>query len=157
MDTPEKRAQLLALAEEIFDLSRLTSGARARARTGDHVEMLTETESLTLGLLGKHDIMTVGEIQKEIGVLPAQMSRIVRSLENKGGVAYIECTINPSDRRKIDVTLTVEGKSALNAYKEERTSSAVRLLATLDPEERDEFMRILRKLRDNIDKAMSNK
>ena len=48
MDTPEKRKQLKALAEEVFTLTQLGSRARAQARAGDAVEILTETENLTL-------------------------------------------------------------------------------------------------------------
>lgn len=156
MDTPEKRKQLEQLADEIFDLSKLTSQARAQSRTNG-VETLTETENLTLDLLRKQEVMSVGEIQKSIGVLPAQMSRVIRGLEDKSGTAYITCSINPDDRRKIDVTITPEGLSALEAYRSARMSSIIRILASLDVEERTEFMRLLRKIRDSVSKAMKNK
>src|SRR5258705_397352 len=50
---------------------------RARRRAGD----LKEVEYLTLALLQQNESMIVGEIQRLLGVLPAQMSRIIRSLE----------------------------------------------------------------------------
>ncbi len=150
MDTREKRKQLQALAEDVFELSKLGSRARAQARSGDSVDTLTETETLTLDLLSKHDSLTVGEIQREIGVLPAQMSRIVRSLEDKSSGPYIECNINPEDRRKVDVSITSEGRKVLEAYREERLGAAVRLLAVLTQTERDEFANILNKIRDHL-------
>ena len=154
MDTPEKRKQLKALAEEVFALSQLGSQVRAQARTGDAVEVLTETETLTLDLLSKQEVMSVGEIQRAVGVLPAQMSRIVRALEDKAGTAYIKCAINPQDRRKIDVSITPEGSKALEAYRTARTSMTVRFLSVLTLAERDEFMRILRKLQDHMSKTV---
>jgi DNA-binding MarR family transcriptional regulator len=149
MKTPESRKQLEQLAEEIFGLSNLASRVRARAR-GSAVEMLTETEHLTLDMLERHGAMTVGQIQKGIGVLPAQMSRIIRALEDKSGSPFIECAINPDDRRKIDVALTAEGRKALASYQSARIASILGILSILDPAERDDFMRILRKIRDNM-------
>ena len=80
MNTPQKRQQLAALAEEVFELGKLGSRMRAAARTDESASTLTETETLALDLLSKQGEMTVGEIQKGIGVLPAQMSRIIRAL-----------------------------------------------------------------------------
>src|SRR5205809_5814157 len=74
---------------------------RGRRRTGD----LKEVEFLTLSILQDHGTMIVGDIQRLLGVLPAQMSRIIRSLENRER-AFIACRINPRDKRKIDVCMT---------------------------------------------------
>lgn len=156
MDTPEKRRQLEALAQEIFGLSKLTSQVRAQARK-DEVEALSETEGLTLDLLAKNRVMSVGEIQKAIGVLPAQMSRIIRSLEDKGGQAFISCSINSEDRRKIDVSLTETGAKAIAEYRNARMSTILTSLAVLSQSEREEFMRMLRKIRDGMSKHLIRK
>jgi len=153
MDTPEKRKQLEELAQEVFELSKLGSLARARSRK-DGVEVLSETENLTLELLTKREVMTVGEIQKSIGVLPAQMSRVIRSLEDKGGSAFISCAINPEDRRKIDVSITPEGLAAFEAYRSARLGMSMKVLAVLTLKEREDFRRILRKLGSHISKSI---
>src|SRR5262249_51625995 len=62
---------------------------RGRRRTGD----LKEVEFLTLAILQEHGTMIVGDIQRLLGVLPAQMSRIIRSLENRDR-PLISCQIN---------------------------------------------------------------
>ena len=105
--------ELDRMAEEIFDLIKVASVARARSRTGSPEE-LTEAEFLALDALMQRGPLSVGDIQKRIGVLPAQMSRIIRSLESKGGDAFVTCGINPKDRRKIDVTIAPEGVNAAN-------------------------------------------
>lgn len=156
MDTHEKRQQLEKLASEIFELTKLIYRARALTRA-DAIELLTETESLALELLSKNEVMSVGEIQKSVGVLPAQMSRIVRALEDKGGEAYISCSINPNDRRRIDVSLTDAGKKALQAYRNARLASIMKILSILDVTDRDEFMRMLRKIHKNISNTIENK
>src|SRR5438552_11441713 len=52
---------------------------RGRRRASD----LKEVEFLALAILHGRGTMIVGDIQRLLGVLPAQMSRIIRSLENR--------------------------------------------------------------------------
>src|SRR5438552_14161854 len=88
------------IAHELFQVVTqiCLSTLRGRRRTGD----LKEVEFLTLSLLQAHGIMIVGDIQRVLGVLPAQMSRVIRSLENRER-PLIQCSINARDKRKIDV------------------------------------------------------
>ena len=131
---------------EIFDLYRIIALARSRQPSGP--DDLSEAEFLTLDLLTKRQPLTIGEIQKEIGVLPAQMSRIVRSLEEQGGRGYVECRINPRDRRRIDVTLTEDGSKAYESYRSVRLGSMYEILRVLPVDDRLHFMRILGQIRD---------
>src|SRR5262249_13038627 len=73
-------------------------------RRGD----LKEMEFHTLALLQQHHTLIVGDLQRYLSVLPAQMSRIIRSLESREE-ALIACCINPQDKRKINVKLTPAG------------------------------------------------
>lgn len=157
LENRSNQNQLESLAEEIFELTNMSSRARARAHTDDSVESLTESELLTLDLVCKQDVMTVGEIQRTVGVLPAQMSRIVRSLEDKSGKAFVRCAINPQDRRKIDVSITPAGRKARDAYRSARLGMTVGILEALGPKERDDFMRTLRKIRRHFDNLLTNK
>jgi DNA-binding MarR family transcriptional regulator len=156
MKTEASRKKLEEMASEIFELTMLSTLARARARTADHQAeaQLTETEFLTLDVLAKHGPMTVGEIQKTIGVLPAQMSRVIRALEGKSGGAFVDCSINPDDRRRVDVSLTAAGQTAHTAYRNARLAMTMQILSGLSPDDRDEFIRILRTIRGHIDKRL---
>jgi len=100
--------------------------------------------------------MTVGEIQKQIGVLPAQMSRIIRALESKSE-PLIECKINPGDKRKINVELTPIGAKAHQSYRQLKLGSIEKMLLELDDQDREEFMRILRKIRETTRNTLSKK
>src|SRR5262245_51103275 len=84
------------------------SALRGRRKGGD----LKEVEFLTLSLLQAHRTMIVGDIQRMLGVLPAQMSRIIRSLEARDR-PLLSCRINSRDKRKVDVCLTAAGEKAL--------------------------------------------
>src|SRR3954453_18189150 len=94
------------LAHDLFQLVThiCLSTLRGRRRGGD----LKEVEFLTLSLLQSHGTMIGGDIQRLLSILPAQMSRVIRSLENRER-PLIECRINPRDKRKINVCLTPHG------------------------------------------------
>ena len=143
---PDSQETLDRMAAEIFELYRLIALARSHRPSGP--DDLSEAEFLTLDLLTKHQLRTIGEIQKEIGVLPAQMSRIVRALEEQGGRGYVECKINARDRRRIDVSLTKGGAKAYENYRTARLGSMYEILRVLAPNDRIEFMRMLGQIRD---------
>src|SRR6266852_2904112 len=88
------------IAQDLFEVVTqiCLSSLRGRRRSGD----LKEVEFLTLSILHAQGTMIVGDIQRLLGVLPAQMSRVIRSLENRER-PLILCRINSRDKRKIDV------------------------------------------------------
>jgi DNA-binding MarR family transcriptional regulator len=149
---PHTQETLEKMAEQIFELSRLASLARSR-KPASALE-LTESEFLTLDLLAKHEPLTIGEAQKAIGVVPAQMSRIIRSLEGQEGGGYIGCSINPHDRRRIDVILTERGREAHKKYRLARLRTITDILSILPPEDRIEFMRILGLIQDHFERSL---
>jgi len=143
--------ELEQMAEEVLAASQLAAAARSRLAQG--TAGLTETEFQALDALvkGQHQPLTVGEIQRQIGVLPAQMSRILRSLENRDeGQSLLQCRINPQDRRRVDVTLTPAGKTAYHKYRKGRLSFLVDFLTNLTPNDRVVFMKIIRDFHQRI-------
>lgn len=154
MKTAASRKQLEQLADEVYGVTRGVLALRARSKAAGPEE-LTESEFITLDLLTGRESMTVGEIQKQMGIPPAQMSRIIRSLEDREGDALVKCSINEQDRRKVDVTLTEPGRKAHHRYREVRRSTALQFLQHLNQEDREVFMRILRSFRKEIDKHLS--
>lgn len=135
------------LAQELFDLIThfCMVSPRGRRRNGD----LKEVEFLTLSLLQHHATLIVGDIQRQLGVLPAQMSRIIRSLEARER-PLIACRINPHDKRKIDVALTSEGMSAFQDYQSNRIGSICNLLGKLSEEDHEDLQRLLAKLHEVV-------
>jgi DNA-binding MarR family transcriptional regulator len=114
---------------------------RSRRRSGD----LKDVEFLTLAVLQERGTMIVGDIQRLLGVLPAQMSRIIRSLENRDR-PLIACQINPRDKRKVDVCMTSEGEKALGNYQATRTDRLIELLRDLREDEQEDLNRLVDKL-----------
>ena len=137
--------RLEELAQALFDMVTqfCLSVPRARRRAGD----LKELEFLALSILSHHDTLIVGDIQRQLGVLPAQMSRIIRSLEARER-PLIACRINPQDKRKIDVALTPAGAAAFQEYQTARLRSVAALLAKLPEDDLEDLNRLLDKVRD---------
>ena len=139
--------QAQELAQHLFDLIThfCLVSPRGRRRNGD----LKEVEFLTLSLLQHHETLIVGDIQRQLGVLPAQMSRIIRSLETRER-PFIACRINPQDKRKIDVALTPEGICAFQDYQSGRIGSICNLLGKLSEEDREDLPHLLVKLHEVV-------
>jgi DNA-binding MarR family transcriptional regulator len=141
--------RLEEVAHNLFDV--LTQLAlvvpRGRRRAGD----LKEVEFLTLSILQQHGTMIVGDIQRLLGVLPAQMSRIIRSLETHAR-PLISCRINPQDKRKIDVCLTATGEKALQEYQSQRIQSIVEILQRHPDDDLDHLDQTLDKLRETLER-----
>ena len=148
----EQAEMLQEFAEEVFEISKEFWAVQNRSR-GRHPLEISETEFLTLDVLARgSELLTVGEIQREISVLPAQMSRIIRSLENKTDGPFIQCSINPQDKRKINVKLTKLGWDAHRAYREYKLGNLQKILKNLEEHDRQEFMRVLRVIQGNLHK-----
>src|SRR5262245_35692059 len=141
---PEELAQTLFGIFTRFAMSR----PRGRTRKGS----LKEAEFLTLAILQQHETRIVGDIQRRLGVLPAQMSRIIRSLENRQQ-PLITCRINPQDKRKIDVFMTPAGEKALADYQTQQIQSLSDFLQRLPDDDQDDLARLLDKLHGRFDRA----
>jgi DNA-binding MarR family transcriptional regulator len=140
------------IAQDLFEvITRLCLTVPRGRRKGDD---LKEIEFYTLALLQERGTMIVGDIQRLLGVLPAQMSRIIRSLETRPG-PMIACRINPSDKRKIDVCLTEAGEKALAEYEAVRVRRIVELLHDLSDEDQGNLVHLLERFRHLLDRRGS--
>jgi DNA-binding MarR family transcriptional regulator len=141
--------RLEELAHQMLDVVTrfCLSVPRGRRRAGD----LKEIEYLALSLLHEREPQIVGDIQRRLGVLPAQMSRIIRALETREK-PLIACRINSTDKRKIDVMLTAEGRSAFRDYQGVRVKTIAGMLRKLDDDDREDLGRLTARLQMVLDK-----
>ena len=130
------------LAHDLFDVITQFCLAAPRGRRQDRD--LKEMEFLTLSLLRRRESLIVGDIQRSLGVLPAQMSRVIRSLEGRAQ-PLIVCRINARDKRKIDVALTPAGLQSCQDYQDARLRHIGTLLARLSEEDLDDLHHLLEK------------
>ena len=139
-----------AMAQDLFEvITRLCLTVPRGRRKGDD---LKEIEFYTLSLLQERGTMIVGDIQRLLGVLPAQMSRIIRSLETRPG-PLISCRINPNDKRKIDVRMTEAGEKALAAYETVRVIRIAELLQDLSEDDQGSLVHLLERVRGLLERT----
>ncbi len=142
------RPRIEDVAHDLFEIVThlCIATPRGRRRTSD----LKEVEFLTLAILHDRGTAIVGDIQRMLGILPAQMSRVIQSLENRPE-PLIACRINPRDKRKIDVCLTESGARALLEYQAVRVHRIVELLQDLPEEDQQDLLKLLEKLRSRLE------
>ncbi len=151
---PEENDQnsIYAMAEEIFALTIVAWKERLKSRRG-RAEELSEAQFLTLeSLVQSPQNQTVGDILRTIAVAPAQMSRIIRSLEEDFDQPLVACELNRDDRRKIDVLITDHGRKLYEEFRDSRLTRTRELLAELSETDRRDFIRVCGKMRELYNK-----
>jgi DNA-binding MarR family transcriptional regulator len=134
------------IAQDLYTvLAQLGLGGSNRRRKGD----LKDAEFVALSLLQRRSGLTVGEIQRRLGVLPAQMSRILRGLESRER-PLVTCRINPHDKRKINVVLTAAGVRAVKGHQAVRAHRLTALLSYLPEDDLDELGRLVSKVQERL-------
>lgn len=151
LNDPDESIRQMAL--EIFELTKMSWISRNVSKDKSDYD-LGELEFLALDQLISQEPQSVGEIQRRIGILPAQMSRVIRSLEGKYDKPLIRCAINPDDKRKIDVQLTPEGRKVHQSFLNSRVKQSHAIIRELPENDRREFIRILRAIREMFSKGL---
>ncbi len=147
MTQEAENTSIHSMAAEIFNLSTLAWRERLRARRGADGE-LSEAQFLTLEtLMQGPGILTVGDILRSICVAPAQMSRIIRGLEEDFAEPLIACELNRNDRRKIDVSMTDAGRKLYAEFRDSRLARTIEILSGLPETDRQDFVRVCGKIR----------
>lgn len=140
------------LALQMFDLTKRSwlRSQRERLRGGYD---LSESEFLTLDALEDVDSLSVGQLRRCVGVLPSQMSRIIKALEHRYDEKLVVCSINAKDKRKIDVATTARGRRAVEAYRRAKILATVGALRSLSDRDLSALLRILNQIQEAFERA----
>jgi DNA-binding MarR family transcriptional regulator len=136
-----------SLALQMFDMTTHAWLATQREKMKGGYD-LSESEFLALAALEHVASLSVGELRQHVGVLPAQMSRVIKALEQRYDEKLVLCAINPLDKRKIDVSITPTGRRAVEAYRRAKIMHTVEALESLTDGDLTDFTRILAKIAD---------
>jgi DNA-binding MarR family transcriptional regulator len=103
-----------------------------------------------LNVLQASEPMSQHELGKSLGIDPSTMVALIDELESRG---FVERRRRPEDRRAHSVHLTDEGRAVLARGRRVAARMQEKLLARLDPAEREELTRLLGKVVDELDEA----
>ena len=101
-----------------------------------------------LGGCGPEHRATPSEIAAWQQMSPSGITGRLDGLEKRG---FIRRLPSPADRRKVIVELTEEGRQAWLGTFDPQTNEEEKVLAALDPDEREQFDRLLRKMMRAVD------
>lgn len=140
------RDQIISqLARQMFEVTKRTWFQSQREKMKGGYD-LSESEFLALDALEPVTSLSVGELRNHVGVLPAQMSRIIKALEQRYDEKLVLCAINAEDKRKIDVSITPTGRRVVEAYRRAKILSHIRALESLSDQDIENMAEILRKV-----------
>ena len=140
------------LARQVFELTKRTWFHSQREKFKGGYD-LSESEFLALDALEPVPSLSVGELRRHVGVLPAQMSRVLKALEQRYDEKLVLCSINPKDKRKVDVSITPRGRRAVDAYRKAKIAASMRALGSLSSTDLANLSAILRKVGLALDKG----
>lgn len=135
----------LALAEDLLSNMHMLHKARPHKNISESLQ----GESFVLHFIALHDCEVLpGEISQEMDVSSARVAAALNSLENKG---LITRRIDKTDRRKILVGITPEGKKFEKEHFNIAKEKAAQLLSLLGEKDAKEYVRITGKLSEIIE------
>ena len=103
---------------------------------------LSTGEQAVLHYLSLQDSsVCAGELTAAFAVRSSRTAAILNALEKKG---YAIRSADPADRRRVLVSITADGRAAVDAKSMEGIEHTAAFLEMLGPDDADEFIRIVR-------------
>jgi DNA-binding MarR family transcriptional regulator len=123
------------LVDNVLDfIGVLSSTVRTVRYSFEVATEVNPQELMVLSELSSHGTMRVKDIvARLIGVSPSTLTRILDSLEDEG---LLRRTLNPTDRRSFQVSLTDKGHKIVEDYNEHLENVVRAMLRPLTPAER---------------------
>ncbi|MGX1881676.1 MarR family transcriptional regulator [Streptomyces sp. NPDC055287] len=106
-----------------------------------------------LSLLADLGPQSKGDLAARLDMNQSDLVKITNDLEKAG---YADCARDPADRRRVEVTLTSEGRSALTYLNADISAVDDDLLAPLTEAERAQLGALLRRLHAHLEPAPSS-
>lgn len=134
-----------ALAEELIQHMFIVN----REKRGKSVDEKMRGETFVLGFIREQNAAVVpSEIGDEGCVSSARVAVILNSLERKGLIIRM---IDPSDRRRILVNITEEGRIVAEDHKRKMLEHFAQMMKMLGEHDAKEYVRIVKKLSECVE------
>lgn len=122
-----------ALADEASEFRMATFRLARRLRSERAVDSMSDGQFAVLAALSHHGPHTLGELADRERVSAPSMNRTVNCLEESG---YLSRTPDETDRRKVNIALTDEGRGVVAETVRRRDSWLEDSLSALSPGQR---------------------
>jgi DNA-binding MarR family transcriptional regulator len=119
---------------------------RRHSRTALEPWDLSPSLARALGVLARHGDVRLSALAEHLRIAPRSATEVADDLQRRG---LIERRRDPGDRRAVLVALTAEGRRTTGAIEAARQAEGERFFAALDPTDRADLARVLRKLRED--------
>lgn len=139
---------LVEFADRVNEAMRVIARDFMRHQPSEFYKVkLTIPQLAILDLLNKSGELNMSDMARSMNVTTAAMTGIVERLVRDG---YVARASDPDDRRVIKIKLTAKGNSTVKTIARQRKEMIVRIFGNLSQREREEYLRILTRIRENI-------
>ena len=139
-DPTSEQVEQLTRAFERF--TRRFKVAEAAAAADNALNAL---DAQTLLFVSEHPECGLGDVARDLGVVPTTMSSAVDRLVRK---AMIKRRRPEANRRTVALTATAKGRRVIEDHKAAYHEACLAMLRSLDPSERGELIRLTEKIAD---------
>ncbi|NLJ40348.1 MAG: MarR family transcriptional regulator [Clostridiales bacterium] len=129
---------------------RFLYNARQFRKCGYHKKIDRSIQGETFALLfisGRSGAILPNEISDEMNISSARVAAMLNNLEDKG---LISREVDSTDRRRVLVSLTPEGREIANQHRQNSIRAIARMLESLGEHDAKEYVRIMGRLADII-------
>jgi len=105
------------------------------------------SQIVVLELLKERGSMKMKDIAKPLSITTSAVTGLVDKMSKTG---LLKRKANLSDRRVINIEMTKKGSHMINEIEDEKEKLLVRLFSKLTQRERDDYIRILEKICNNL-------
>lgn len=103
----------------------------------------TPTQFFAMARLLERGQLSQNRLGRLTAMDPATIQGVIRRLYDRG---YIERTPDPTDRRRMNLELSAEGHRIVTQLVDEVDAVNGQILAPLEPSEREQFQRLLKRI-----------
>ena len=145
-----KHNSLSDFSEEVALLiPRLMQGVFKRQTDVLGKGKITIPQYVCMDLIGTRGPVMMKEIASALNITLPAATGLIDRLYITG---FVKRVFEPSDRRIIRIILTDKGKRAVNEVKEKRKAAIKDVFSHLSEDERQQYLKILKKVVDNLNK-----
>jgi len=135
-------------ADKVGDIMPAISREFLRNQTVDFYKVkITLPQCVILDMLDRSGGSNMSDLARHMDVTTAAMTGIVDRMVRDG---YVARSSDPDDRRVINIKLTVKGVRVARMIHAHRQQMTIKLFGVLSQAEREEYLRLLTRIKDSI-------